>query len=335
MALDDRMGARRLLYSVLRYAFFIASMAYLAHFAYATLQLQGLPDWLSGEALPRIIAASAIFASTILFLIQAWRILLARLSHRVEFRRLAWVLCVTQIAKYLPGNIGHHAGRVVLANSSLGIPSADAIYTILQESALLCVVALLVGTAGYLYLPGPRLPDGIGVEHDVVLLLTILLIAGLGAMACINLWRSHAAPVSSRLAGWLFRVTPDWRTALSTLPYYAAISLINGLAMWVLLGMAASPHLQDLLLLTSAYSLSWMIGFIVPGAPGGLGVREAALTALLSAAYSADLAIGMALLSRVSTIIADLAIFCCGTILALHHRTRSPAGSQGKADIDG
>src|SRR6185437_10148319 len=44
---------------------------------------------------------------------------------------------------------------------------------------------------------------------------------------------------------------------------------------------------QDDLLLIAAFSLAWVVGFVTPGAPGGLGVREALLLLMLAPAYSA------------------------------------------------
>lgn len=313
------MNVRRLIYTILRYAFFIASMAYLVHFAYSTMLIQGFPDWLNVRTLIPLLVASLIFASTAFFLVLAWRQLLSHLSHQVSFLQVARVLCITQIAKYLPGNMGHHAGRVVLARKSLNIPAGETIVTILQESALLCLAALLVGTAGYFLVDMQPLSD-IGFGFEIRWLLVATLATGIGALICINAWRKRPGQNRSKPMAWALRATPSWGATRATLPSYLVICVMNGLAMWTLLAMAAPPQLQDLLLLTGAYSLSWMIGFVLPGAPGGLGMREAALTVLLGSTYPADMVIGMSLLSRVATVIADLAILACGAILVLRER---------------
>ncbi len=49
---------------------------------------------------------------------------------------------------------------------------------------------------------------------------------------------------------------------------------------------------------TAGFAISWEIGFLSFVTPGGLGVREGAVTLMLSPYLTADLAIAVALLSR-------------------------------------
>jgi uncharacterized membrane protein YbhN (UPF0104 family) len=51
--------------------------------------------------------------------------------------------------------------------------------------------------------------------------------------------------------------------------------------------------------------LAWLAGFVVPGAPGGLGVREAALLWLLAGQMDASQAGSVAVIMRVATTFAD------------------------------
>jgi uncharacterized membrane protein YbhN (UPF0104 family) len=44
-------------------------------------------------------------------------------------------------------------------------------------------------------------------------------------------------------------------------------------------------------LLLGAFSLAWLLGLVVPGAPGGLGVFEATAIALLQQRFSGGLVI--------------------------------------------
>ena len=55
----------------------------------------------------------------------------------------------------------------------------------------------------------------------------------------------------------------------------------------------------------SAYILSWVAGFIVPGAPGGIGIREATLTLLLANVVPVDSALLAAVIFRFISIIGD------------------------------
>ena len=52
-------------------------------------------------------------------------------------------------------------------------------------------------------------------------------------------------------------------------------------------------------------SLSWLIGFLVIGAPGGLGVREAIFTGLLSTSVGTSTALSLAIASRMIFVTVD------------------------------
>ncbi|MDR6843314.1 YbhN family protein [Pseudoxanthomonas sacheonensis] len=314
------MTRRRIAYALLRWLFFLASLLYLAHFAYTSVNFHGAINWSSNQSLVRILAAAIVFATTVFFSVAGWRTLLAHMSHPLPWAPIARVFCMTQIAKYLPGNIGHHVGRVALARTMLDLPAGTTIVSIFQESALACLAALLLGTIGFLALPDLQLPSsrfallGIHVSMDVVFACVIM--AGLLALALINEWRKRAHYVHSTALRWLFRTTPSWPAALSALPSYTAIYLVNGVALWVISTAIMQPSANDLVLLTGAYSLSWMAGFLLPGAPGGLGVREAALAVILNGTYPADTILAISIMSRISTVTADLLIFVGSIILS-------------------
>jgi glycosyltransferase 2 family protein len=304
---------KRKVYAIARWAFFAVSILYLAHFANGALE-----DGISVSApAPRLwvltATSAAVFSLTALFLVLGWHALLVHLALRRPLGATARVFCITQIAKYLPGNVGHHVGRVALAKLSLGIPSASTAITIAQESALVCLAALLVGATSYLLQPTLTLPAPIaGVDFRAVL--TMVIAVGLLALALVNHVRNSEVRPNPALT-WLFRITPSWPAVSAALPFYVATYLINGLAAFVIASAIMPVHLPDLALLTGAYALAWMVGFLVPGAPGGLGVRESALVLLLGNVYPADTVLAISLLSRLATVAADLIIFTAGTLL--------------------
>jgi uncharacterized membrane protein YbhN (UPF0104 family) len=60
------------------------------------------------------------------------------------------------------------------------------------------------------------------------------------------------------------------------------------------------------------FILSWLIGFAVPLAPGGLGVREASGVVLLSGSISAESALVLLATMRIVSLLGDLAMFMVG-----------------------
>jgi hypothetical protein len=61
--------------------------------------------------------------------------------------------------------------------------------------------------------------------------------------------------------------------------------------------------------LTVAYTAAWFIGYITPGAPGGVGVREAALVVLLGPSLGEATALSVAAGLRLLTMLGDLLLF--------------------------
>ena len=64
-----------------------------------------------------------------------------------------------------------------------------------------------------------------------------------------------------------------------------------------------------------AFLLSWMVGFIVPGAPGGIGIREAVITFLLSKSVSQESVVVSIVIYRFITTIGDLIGFMIAILL--------------------
>jgi hypothetical protein len=301
--------------AVLQVAIVCACLLFLADRARDIVMDATSDGWLAPGTFWYASLAAPIFAITALFMTAGWRVLLRFLGHPLPTRALAGVLCSTQIAKYLPGNIGHHVGRVTLAHRSLGLPISTGSISLLQEGAVACLSALLVGLACTSFQTLP-LSAALGLKLDSRWLLLAVIATGLGALTVLNILKSLGADSSrSRWVQWMLRIAPSWRATMTATPAYLATYALSGLALLVL----SIPLLPDtdtaFLPLTSAYALSWMVGFLVPGAPGGLGVREATLVVLLDGLYPEDAVLAIALVSRLSMIAADILIFLAGLVL--------------------
>ena len=82
-----------------------------------------------------------------------------------------------------------------------------------------------------------------------------------------------------------------------------------------------------------AYPVAWLAGFLLPGAPAGLGVREAALLALLDKAVTPEALGGAIIVHRVITagaggLVALVAYFA--GLAAIHNRAANSGPTSGK-----
>lgn len=310
------MTARRVLWWLLRAAVVLACLAFLVVQAREVSRQMSLVEWLPASAFWYAAMAAPVFAATAWMLAAGWRIVLAGLGWHVRYLALARTLFLTQIGKYVPGNVGQHVGRVALAKREFGLPVGACVSSLLQESALLCLAALLTALACALALPGALPPVAIGALSIRTLpLVAAIIAAGLVALAIVNALSRTGSPPRSRPLGWLYSATPAWPVVARAASVYVVVSLLNGAAL-LLLALPLLPSAQGLFLpLTAAFALSWVIGFVVPGAPGGLGVREAALIFLLDGVLAKETVLAIALMSRLSMTLADALIFLSGLAL--------------------
>jgi hypothetical protein len=84
-------------------------------------------------------------------------------------------------------------------------------------------------------------------------------------------------------------------------------------AVWILLGtsFAILLPINDLTLMPLAmggFGLSWVAGYVAIFAPGGVGIREATLTALMAAALPPESAIVYAAINRILWVIVESAL---------------------------
>ena len=61
-------------------------------------------------------------------------------------------------------------------------------------------------------------------------------------------------------------------------------------------------------------SISWLLGFIIPGAPAGLGVREYSLVLMLSTIMPISISISCSIIYRLLSLLSDVILFCCAFI---------------------
>lgn len=254
----------------------------------------------------------------------AWNLLLLEFGHKLGMRR-AWVIFgKAQFAKYLPGNVAHHAGRVWLARNA-GIPVNVCIQTMLIEIVLF--LALGISLAGFAI---PALPlamlDGTPLgDYGIYLLIIPALVLVMPVVA-----PPLAVLVTPLLSDSRFRhVTLAWPGPMTTIRAVTLVLvsfILNGFILDCL-GLAVF-HLpkSHLVFFIGIYAMSWVAGFIVPGAPAGLGVREAIMLAVLGPMFGPGVAIGLSIAARLVTTLGDLIAFLLATLLG-SHLASPPQGS--------
>ena len=229
-----------------------------------------------------IAALSIIYGGANVLLALAWRCLLQQFGVHVPALWAIRTYGVSQLAKYLPGNIFHLAGRHAIG-MSVGLPSGALAKSILWE---LCLIILAGATCGILGL-SQIIPGLTQIELLVLFLATSIL-----EWTILNkLFGNHCA------------------TAFFQLLCFLAISGLVFVAISAKLSTTSELGTYHILTLCGAYILAWLIGMITPGAPAGVGVRELVLLLLVKGMLTEPDLLVAVLTGRIVTVSGDFIYF--------------------------
>lgn len=235
-----------------------------------------------------------------------WSYLVQSFSDKKYSKRseLMVVYAKSNIAKYLPGNFMQFVGRNILAHK-LGYKHSDIFLSTLYDIlyVLISGVFLLVFIST-LSLDNIPFINNISIPNNVFLLLaaTILVFA-------IIVLATFKSQVIQFIQKYKF-VERTKGSFLIGIFVYVLIFLILGLANLILLNLFASQFsLLDYYNILFVFVISWLIGFIIPGAPGGIGIREAGFILLLSQNYQIMVVTLIPILFRIINIIGDVCFF--------------------------
>jgi uncharacterized membrane protein YbhN (UPF0104 family) len=238
-----------------------------------------------------------------------WTWILYELNQPVSSSQFVRVYLKTNVAKYLPGNIWHYYGRISAAIDA-GVSAKAATLSVLLEPLLMAAAALVVVLLGIqpVAMNSRVIPQGLPMLGLATVLIAVhpwFLNTAIRFLGRLKLKATRRQSASSSVID----------TSAFGLVRYPLRPLLGELGFIGLRGtgflltlLALKPlELSQIPLLLGAFSLAWLLGLVVPGAPGGLGVFEATAITLLSQSFSPALAISAIALYRLISILAEAA----------------------------
>jgi len=271
-------------------------------------------------ALPPYAVGYALFALV-------WHLLLKGLGTRVDPATTFGIFFVSQFGKYLPGNVAHHAGRVLLSKrfgyalTPVGAAMAlETLVTVAAAAVLSIPLAASLGALlGRLAAPGTILAAVLAALIVVSCVVWILIRRG-----ALRHLAARLGPIASSLR--LSNAVPLLMKSL-LLAVSAIILCAGSLG---ILGAGSVMELQSSYFhVVALFSVAWIAGLLTPGAPAGLGVREVILMEGLSSHFGPAGATAAAIMFRLLTVTADLLALAVGTVLlrAASNRDRNATRS--------
>ena len=235
----------------------------------------GRVDWLA-LAGALVFAAAATAAAGLI-----WLAILGSLGVRTQ-PSWAGIFFQAQLGKYIPGSVWQYASRAAVARRH-GIPMRPVAVSLPIE---------FVGSAVAAGVTGAFLLGWWGA-------IVVAAVAAL-LLALERLCRSRG---------------PVVLTTIRSVLLYLPLELLLGGSFWLCArGLVGAPA-RDLAFYIGAFAVAWLAGLVAFYAPGGIGVREAVLVALLQSRIGSADALVVAAVSRLVLIVTDVTFAGIGTVI--------------------
>lgn len=252
-----------------------------------------------------IIISFVCLAAYFALLSRGWSSIITELGSRVSYGRAFWIVSTSQIAKYVPGGIWYTVGRVYLARSEK-VKEEIGLLSVVFETFLLMLTNLIIFLVTINFIQGETYLNPLLSVTFIAVILILLYPPLLNKLLNLGL-RILKKPAIELHARYL--------SILKISTFFFALWIAQITGYFFLINSIYPIGLSQLSNLAAAYTLSWITGFIVLFAPGGLGVREGMMALVLSSILPLPLAIAISFITRVWITIFEVLVFFVGLLI--------------------
>ena len=265
---------KKMLWRVLQLVFLVAALAYTARQVAAnwtTVQASVAnmhPNW------GLLLAASVIVLLTYAALIQSWRVLIAGEGSALQFLPAARIWFIANLGRYIPGKVWSIAALNVMAARE-GVPGTAA-----AGAAILGTLINIGAGFGVVALSGSRLISGLDPVFRWASVVGSVIFV-LGVIALPRILPALAQWTAIRFG----KSAPRVRLPAQNLWTSVTINVLSWFCYggaFLVFSHAVVPRVTGTLAqFTGVWTASYTLGYLAFFAPGGIGVREATMTAAM------------------------------------------------------
>jgi len=234
----------------------------------------------------------------------------------VERNPIVVVYCATNLYKYLPGNVLQFIGRNRIAFDTKGVNHSHVAFATVLEIVFFCLAAVLLASifAFEYFISAIRMMHAPPLVFALIFLLALVSVAVLFAFRerMIALLKKHMKPNFHLKEMAILLGNCSLRLVIMAGAYLLTL---------VLFGQPLAAYLAFRII--GLFVLSWVIGFVVPGAPGGLGIREAIMLMFMSDMIDEGILVSSAVVYRVICIAGDVFAYLLAVVYT-HETIHSP-----------
>ncbi|MCG7983953.1 MAG: hypothetical protein JAY90_14545 [Candidatus Thiodiazotropha lotti] len=245
--------------------------------------------------LPVMIISAAFIALLVAktLLVQMMHLALNRYQINFGYLRCFIIYNITQLGKYIPGSIWQFVGRIGFYREA-GVANNKIRDTLLLETFWVVSSALIIGIClimleqhQLLFQLVSRIPESI-IQPAVLLPFA-------GLILIITLVYKNS----------LFSYLKQFMFTPKTILVASLIWISLGYSFWVTLLPYTDQELS-FIYIVGLYALSYALGFAVPFAPAGIGIREAVLVTGLLSYLDSNISIVLATINRLLYIVSEI-----------------------------
>ncbi|MCF6203845.1 MAG: hypothetical protein L3J59_09275 [Methylococcaceae bacterium] len=232
----------------------------------------------------------------------AWYKILASLcSSPISAEGIKSIYARSQIAKYIPGNVMQIAGRHILTrrlgigHKLLAIASLTEIVGLVMASCTLTVIGSVIFGLWESYINQQQLLDGV---FTLCIILSLIPIIRYFVIKFIPISRPYLNNPSLFLAFFIVY-----------LKYVVFFIIVGTILVGLVYQLDGELSIYQIAAIIATFSVSWLLGFITPGAPSGIGIRETILVVSLDKILLGSTGVLIAILFRVITVGGDVLFF--------------------------
>ncbi|NLL77709.1 MAG: hypothetical protein GX235_10775 [Clostridiales bacterium] len=262
-----------------------------------------------------IAAIGSIIALFSLFILSfAWKVALEYLGNtKIDYEDIWPIYMKANIGKYLPGNVMHYIERNLFA-SGIGLSQILIAAGSILEIVLIVITALIMS---FIFLNDKIFIVLINVLN--IKFIYLLVIFGVLSILifCICLFNKEKVIILwKEIKEQKYSTRKFIFTVLKILLLYAAVLFSYGFCFALIgsyiFGISLSVKMFGYLI--SCYILAWLAGYCIPGAPGGIGVREFVLILLAETIMGDSNILIAVVIQRLFGILGDILGYLLSTV---------------------
>lgn len=225
------------------------------------------------------------------FLCRAWlwqRILIC-FGYPLAYRRAFRTFILSELSRYLPGTVWHMLSRAYLSDRQ-GVPAPVVFTGIMLELALVALTAIAFFPLRAIGQASLYQDLAIWTAASALLLLVFAHPRVVVPLVNIALRRFGRPLITARLR---------YRDLFAMLALCAVMWVCLCAGFWLLAYGIAPAAARSPVAVSASFPVAWLVGLVAVVSPGGLGVREGVLAALLAGLLPGGMAVVAALAARV------------------------------------